>query len=264
MEKLEHLRRWFEGRNGVLVALSGGVDSALVAHAAFSVLGDSALAVTADYNTLSSEELDSARTLAKEIGIEHVIISYDELLNPDFTKNDQNRCFHCRSELAQHLLGVARARNIADIVDGTHLDDLGDYRPGIVALKNNKIQSPLLDVGMTKDQIRSTAKRLRISIYDKPSNSCLASRVPWGQTITSEGLIRIELAERFVKQILNVQQIRVRDIRGVARIEVLADDIDRVRRMESKILSQFKLIGFSSLVIDPDGYSQGKLNVVAD
>lgn len=264
MEKLEQLHSWFEGKDSVLVALSGGVDSALVAHAAFSVLGDSAIAVTADYKTLSFDELSSARRVAAEIGILHTVITYNELENPDFVKNDKNRCFHCRTELAEHLLEIARSRDIANIVDGTHHDDLGDYRPGIAALQNNGIKSPLLDLRLSKDEIRSIAKHLDISIYDKPSNSCLASRVPWGQTITSEQLVRIDLAERFVKQTLAIKQIRIRDINGLARIEVPAEDISLVKKNKTVIFDQLRLFGFSSFEIDPDGYHPGKLNVIVD
>ena len=262
--KLKQLYSWFANKDSVLIALSGGVDSALVTQAAFSTLGNQAIAVTADYKTLSSDELDTAKQVACEIGIEHIIITYNELDNPSFIKNDQNRCFHCRSELAQHLLQIAYSKNIKNIVDGTHVDDLGDYRPGITALQNNGIQSPLLDVGISKQEIRKIAKNLQISIYDKPSNSCLASRIPWGQMITSESLIRVDLAEKFIKQILDVKQIRVRNIGNLARIEVLPHDISRIQKHKDQILSKFKLIGFSSLEIDPNGYSTGKLNVIVD
>ena len=264
MDKLELLESWFGDKPNAIVALSGGVDSALVAYAAFRTLHDSAIAVTADYQTLSSDELESASKVAQEIGIEHQIITYSELENPDFVKNDKNRCFHCRSELAEHLLSLAKSRNIRCIVDGTNIDDLGDYRPGITALQNNGIQNPLLDVRMQKNEIRSFAKKIGLSIYDKPSNSCLASRVPWGQVITSERLIRIDLAEKYVKQMLDIKQIRVRDLDGTAKIEVLPHDISQIKLHHDEILCQFKLIGFSSLKIDPEGYSTGKLNVIAD
>ena len=262
--KLERLVSWFGGKPGVIVALSGGVDSALVAHAAFSSLGDSALAATADYRTLSSDELDSAKRVAAEIGIRHTVLTYDELENPDFVKNDRNRCFHCRSELAGHLLGLAASRGIRDIVDGTNADDLGDYRPGITALRNGGIRSPLVEVNMTKAEVRSAARSAGISVHDRPSNSCLASRLPWGRAVTAERLLRIELAEKFVRQALGITQIRVRDMGGTARIEVLPCDIPRIRRNRGDISARFRLIGFSSLEIDPGGYRPGKLNLVAN
>jgi len=264
MDKLQWLVSWFDDKDGAIVALSGGVDSALVAKAALLSLGRSAVAVTADYRTLSSDELDSASTVAKEMGIEHIVIRYDELENADFVKNDQDRCFHCRSELARHLIPLAKSRGIRCIVDGTHADDLGDYRPGIAALQGSGIRSPLVEVGMQKSEVRRAARMLGISIHDRPSNSCLASRVPWGQAITSERLVRIDLAERYVRQMLGIRQIRVRDLGGNARIEVLPHDIAKVQKRRGEISSQLRLIGFDSLEIDPDGYRTGKLNVIAD
>ncbi len=263
-DKLEQLESWFGDKHGAVVALSGGVDSALVAYAAFRALGGSAVAATADYQTLSSDELDSASTVAREIGIEHQIITYSELENPDFVKNDKNRCFYCRSELAQHLMSLAKSRQIRCIVDGTNVDDLGDYRPGIAALRGNGVQSPLVDVDMRKGEVRSFARRAGLSVFDRPSNSCLASRIPWGRSITSEGLVRVDLAERRVRQTLGIRQVRVRDLDGTAKIEVLPHDIDLVQNHSADLSSYLKMIGFSDVRIDPEGYSPGKLNVIAD
>jgi len=262
--KLARLKSWFGDKPDAIVALSGGVDSALVAYAAFKTLGSSAVAVTADYQTLSSDELESASTVAEEIGIEHQIITYSELENPDFVRNGKDRCFYCRAELAGRLVSLARSKGVRCIVDGTNADDLGDYRPGIAALQSAGIRSPLADVQMRKSEIRLLARQAGLSVYDRPSNSCLASRVPWGQAITSERLIRIDLAEKYVKQMLGIRQIRVRDLDGAAKIEVLPHDIPAVRQHSGDILSQLRLIGFSGLEIDPDGYSPGKLNVIAD
>ncbi len=144
MTKLDKLVNWFESKNKVMVALSGGVDSALVAYAAFQKLGNSAIAVTADYKTLSEEELCSAKHICQEIGIRQLFLDYNELENEEFTKNDSSRCFHCRMELGDHLIALAKVHNVRVIVDGTNLDDLGDYRPGIEALKQNGILSPVV------------------------------------------------------------------------------------------------------------------------
>lgn len=266
MKKLEKLKDWFSDKNGVIVALSGGVDSALVAYAAYQKLGNSALAVTADYKTLAQEELGSAKKICQEIGIRHVIINYDELQNEDFVKNDNNRCFHCRSELSEHLLEIARKENTEFIVDGTNIDDLGDYRPGIAALKNNGIQSPLVDVGFSKDEIRRTAQLVGLSVYDRPSNSCLASRIPWGQRVTAERLARIEVGETFVKQIFGARQVRVRDIDGTAKIEVGKDELSLFSKKAKldELDTKLKSIGFHSVTIDKEGYRPGKINVIAD
>ena len=265
MAKLDNLIDWFGNKNKVMIALSGGVDSALVAYAAFQKLGHSAIAVTADYKTLSKEELETAKQICSEIGISQILLDYDELQNEEFVKNASDRCFHCRMELGNHLITLANEHNVKFIVDGTHLDDLGDYRPGIEALKRNGIRSPLLETNFTKNEIRRTAKLIGLSVYDKPSNSCLASRIPWGQRVTTEKLIRIELGETIVKQITNLKQVRVRDLDGIAKIEV---DKDRISVFEDNILAEItnklKLIGFLSVQIDSEGYRPGKINVITD
>ena len=263
MTDLNQLLKWFVDKNNVLVSLSGGVDSALVAYAAKKQLGRNAIAVTADYKTLSSEELDSAKLIAREIGITHHIIEYSELDNENFVRNDEKRCFYCRDELSHKLLEFSTSLSIEIIVDGTQSDDMGDYRPGIDALHGNGIRSPLLETHFTKELVRQTAKSVGLSIFDKPSNSCLASRIPWGQRVTAERLARIEIGEKIIKQKTGIQQIRVRDIDGIARIEVEPDKIHLLNDavIKNEIFSKLQMIGFSKVQIDPDGYFSGKLNV---
>ena len=264
MNKLEMLINWF-GNKRTLIALSGGVDSALVAYAAYQKLGDSAIAVTADYKTLSQEELNSAKKICEEIGISQILLDYDELENDEFVRNDSNRCYYCRHELGTHLVKIAKQNDIDLIVDGTVLDDLGDYRPGITALKQNGIKSPLVENNFTKKDVRSFAKLVGLSVFDKPSNSCLASRIPWGQKITSERLLRIELGETIVKQTTNLKQVRVRDIDGIAKLEIEKDKIPFLNQhIINEITNKLKIIGFSDLIIDPEGYKPGKINVIAD
>ncbi|HSG83149.1 MAG: ATP-dependent sacrificial sulfur transferase LarE [Nitrosopumilus sp.] len=265
MTTLENLINWFEDKNKVMIALSGGVDSALVAYAAFKKLGNSAIAVTADYKTLSKEELDTAKQICSEIGIQQILLDYSELENEDFVKNDSNRCFHCRMELGDHLIELAKKHDVDVIVDGTNIDDLGDFRPGIEALKQYGIKSPLLETNFSKSKIREIAQMIGLSVYDKPSNSCLASRIPWGQRVTAEKLTRIEFGETMVKQLTNVKQVRVRDIDGSARIEV---EKQMISQFDGDILKQIteklKMIGFTSVEIDQEGYRPGKINVIAD
>lgn len=264
MTDLNKLLKWFTDKDSVLVSLSGGVDSALVAYAAKKKLNKNAIAVTADYKTLSSDELDSAKIIAQEIGITHKIIEYSELDNENFVRNDERRCFYCRDELSDKLIETANSLGINTIVDGTQSDDIGDYRPGIDALHGHGIQSPLLETYFTKEMVRQTAKSVGLSIYDKPSNSCLASRIPWGERVTAEKLARIEMGEKIIKQKTGIRQVRVRDIDGIARIEVepeklyLLDDIVT----KNEIFSKLKMIGFSDVEIDPNGYKSGKLNLI--
>jgi len=264
MTDLNQLLKWFVDKKKVLVSLSGGVDSALVAYAAEKQLGRNAIAVTADYKTLSSEELDSAKLIAREIGITHHIIEYSELDNENFVRNDEKRCFYCRDELSIKLLEFSTSLGIEMIVDGTQSDDMDDYRPGIDALHVNGIRSPLLETYFTKELVRQTAKSVGLSIFDKPSNSCLASRIPWGQRVTAEKLARIEIGEKIIKQKTGIQQVRVRDIDGTARIEVESDKIHLLNDhlVKNEIFTKLQMIGFSKVKIDPDGYFSGKLNVV--
>ena len=263
-DKLSELLNWFDGKKSVLVSLSGGVDSALVAYAAFEKLGKSSIAVTADYKTLSKEELDTAKKISHEIGIKHIIISYNELENENFVRNDRNRCYYCRDELSEKLIQTANQFHLKNIVDGTHIDDLGDYRPGIDALHKNGIQSPLLDVNFNKNDIRKICKKLGLTVYNRPSNSCLASRLPWGQRVTSERLARIEMGEIMIKQLMGFAQVRVRDFEGSARIEVEPHNISLFYKNDNleQIVKKLQMIGFSSVSIDPDGYKSGKLNLV--
>ncbi|HKQ21247.1 MAG TPA: ATP-dependent sacrificial sulfur transferase LarE [Nitrososphaeraceae archaeon] len=253
----QQLVSWFHSRNEkVIVALSGGVDSAVVAMAAKKALDKNAIAVTADYNTLSSEELTSAKRVAKEIDIEHIIIRYNELDNAEFVKNDQFRCYHCRTELATYLSDEARQMDVNLIVDGTNTDDLSDHRPGIRALRENGIKSPLVELGINKQDVRNIAKSNKLSVYDKPSNSCLASRIPQGMPVTLEKLKRIETAELLIKSIFKVRQVRVRDHQDVARIEVGKEEIKHMFDLEkiSVIDSRLKDLGFKHIALDLSGY----------
>ena len=257
----QQLVTWFQIKNErVIVALSGGVDSAVVAMAAKKALDKNAIAVTADYNTLSAEELTSAKKVAKEIDIEHRVIKYNELDNIEFVKNDQLRCYHCRTELATYLSNQARQMDVGLIVDGTNTDDLSDFRPGIRALRENGIKSPLVELGINKLHVRNIAKSKKLSVYDKPSNSCLASRIPHGIPVTLDKLKRIETAESFIKSTFNVKQVRVRDHQDLARIEVGKEEIKEMFDSEkiSMVDSKLKELGFKHIALDLFGYNSRK------
>ena len=254
------LINWFKSRNcKVIVALSGGVDSALVTLAARQALGkENVLAITANYQTLANEELETAKKVAKEIDVIHLLLEYNELDNPNFTKNDKLRCFHCRNELAINLLKLAKEKNITLIVDGTNLDDLDDDRPGLVALHSNGIKSPLLEIGLDKREVRHFAKINNLSVHDKPSNSCLASRVPHGTEINSIKLKRIERCEIIIKRLSDVRQVRVRDHDTIARIEVEKSEIMKLYDLDKidKIVFEIKELGFKHVTLDLEGYGK--------
>jgi uncharacterized protein len=266
METFNKLVEWFvkNGGDRALVALSGGVDSAVVALAAKKALGNGAIAITADYKTLAEEELAVAWRVAREIGIIHKVIEYNELENTSFVKNDIMRCYYCRTELGQHLAEEARRAGIPLIVDGTNIDDLTDYRPGIRALRENGVRSPMIELGIGKMEIREIAKSFELSVYDKPSNACLASRIPTGSEVTYQKLQRIENAEIIVKTVFGVRQVRVRDHDDLARIEVGRDelhkmfDIDKLAVLDNKL----KELTFKFVSIDVAGYKTGKLVII--
>lgn len=247
-----------------MVAFSGGVDSSVVAYASKLALGGNAIAVTADYKTLSRDELEEAKIIAKEIGIKHVIIEYNELNDINFIVNDRYRCYYCRENLAKHLLDVARDYNCTLIVDGTNIDDLRDERHGIIAMREHKIRSPLVELGIDKLKVREIAKALGLSNWNKPSNSCLASRIGRGINITYERLKRIEEAEKIVKMMTGAKQVRVRDHDSIARIEIGRDE--RHLMFDTNILdaidSKLKMLGFKFVTIDAMGYKSGSMNIL--
>jgi pyridinium-3,5-biscarboxylic acid mononucleotide sulfurtransferase len=263
-DKYKKLIEWFQVKNGnVLVALSGGVDSAVVALVAKNALGKkNVLAVTANYQTLSREELDTAIKVANELEIKHNIIEYNEMDNPEFKKNDSSRCFHCRNELADNLIKVASKEDFKLIVDGSNTDDLNDYRPGMVALHQKGIKSPLIETGFNKKNIRTIAEANKLSVYDKPSNACLASRISKNIEITPLRLKRIENCESMVKEIFKVKQVRVRDHgQGLARIEVEKEEMENLFDIDrlGKIELAFKENGFKYVTIDIGGYKKSGL-----
>ena len=266
-ENLDKLIEWFSSNTKTaVVALSGGVDSAVVALGAKKALGSNALSITANYKTLSTEELAEAAKIAHEIGITHMIVEYDELQNPEFVRNDELRCYHCRNELGQRLVSEAKKYGINLIVDGTNVDDLKDYRPGIMALRKNGIRSPLVEIQMGKSQIRSIAQESGLSVYDKPSNACLASRIPRGMRVTYDKLRRIEKSEIIVKRLSEAKQVRVRDHGDIARIEVARMELSKLFDLGklAKIDTELRNLGFKYVTVDIRGYRSANLAIVEE
>jgi uncharacterized protein len=267
-KSFSHLKSWFrKNTNGkVFIALSGGVDSAVVALAAKKALGAKAIAITANYKTLALMELEDAKRVAYEIGIQHIIIEYNELEDENFVKNDVNRCYYCRKSLGENIKTFTKKYQITDVVDGTHLDDINDYRPGLKAIREYQIKSPLLEERIGKEEIREIARRYNISVADKPSNSCLASRIPYGNNITQEKLKKIELAEEKVKELFGVSRVRVRDHGEIARIEIGRDEMEKMfnKLKLDQLDLELKKMGFRYASLDLYGYRSGKLIVIND
>lgn len=260
------MKDWFDKNTegNVLVALSGGVDSAVVALAAKHTLQDNAIAITANYKTLAESEMITAINVAKEIGIKHKVIYYSELDDPDFIKNDHLRCYYCRRSLSRHLISYAKTIGISCIVDGTNADDVLDYRPGIKALQEFGIKSPLLEKKIGKRVVREIAKHYHLSIYNKPPNSCLASRIPTGITVTQQKLRKIEDAEQIIKDLFKVEQVRVRDHNDIARIEIDINEFGKMFDLTklNTLNTMLKEIGFKYVSLDLGGYKSGKLVVL--
>jgi uncharacterized protein len=265
-DDLKRLTEWFlSNGDKTVVALSGGVDSAVLALAAKRAFGNNALSVTANYKTLSYQELSAARKVAKEIGIRHKVINYSELESSDFVKNDQLRCYHCRKELGLRLINEANKFKTNLVVDGTNLDDLKEYRPGITGLKENGVRSPFLELGIDKSIVRAIAQHFGLSVYDKPSNACLASRIPHGTPVTYEKLRRIEKSEIIVMKVFNIRQVRVRDHGDIARIEVGKEELTKLFDVDKLAIIDCRLkeLGFKFVAIDAGGYRSGGLVVLS-
>jgi uncharacterized protein len=261
MEKAEKLLDWFRDKESVAVALSGGVDSSVVAKAAYDVLGRNAIAVTAQSSTLPVKELECAEEVAKEIGIKHVVIDEDELEDPRFVENPSNRCYFCREGLVKAVRKLANERNIQYILDGANADDPGEHRPGLKALEEGGARSPLMELGLSKEDVREIARHFGLSVTCKPSMACLASRIPYGEKITREKLAMVERAEDYLKE-LGFGQVRVRNHRGMARIEVSQYEIEKAVTLKDSISSELKKIGFSYVTLDLQGYRSGSMDEV--
>ncbi len=260
--KLHHLREIFAAMDSALVAYSGGIDSTIVLKVAYDQLGDSVVGVTAISPTFPAIELETATRVAKEIGVRHELIETDQLKIPAFTENDANRCFHCKTDLYRLLGRLRELRTPAVIVDGTNLDDLGDDRPGIRAAREWGVRSPLVEAGLSKSDIRSLAKNLGLSNWDKPAAACLSSRIPRGTTITREKLSRVEQAEEILFA-EGFRHCRVRDHGEIARIEVGQDELARIIEGERgmKISRRVKALGFRFVTIDLEGYRPGGVSI---
>ena len=253
-------------RDGVLVAFSGGVDSAVVAALAHEALGDDAVACTAKSETLPEAELEDATRVAEEIGVRHEIVSFSELDSEAFIENDGERCYHCRSMRLGRMFDTARELGIDIVCDGTNASDPGEgHRPGLRAVEELNAYSPLLEHDITKEEVREIARHYDLSVADKPSMACLSSRIPTGLEVTEEKLSRVEKAETLLRT-WGFEQFRVRDHDGLARIEVGEDELQRALDSDFAAAAREHLTdaGFDHVTLDLAGYRTGSVSPAAD
>ena len=260
-DKLAQLHRLLASMPSAVVAFSGGADSAFLAFMAHQALGNGALAVTADSASLARSELDEAVVFAERFGIAHRVVPTNELENESYLRNAADRCYFCKDALMDALEAIGRATGSAEILVGVNMDDLGDYRPGQEAVRARGGRWPLVEVGLTKAEIRWLSKELGLPTWNKPAAACLSSRIAYGVPVTVEALRRIEATEEALKSFGLEGQVRVRDQgRGLARIETDPGNFDRVMTLRKEIVSALKQAGFLFVTLDLQGYRQGSHN----
>ena len=253
------------GMGRAIVAYSGGTDSAYLAWAAQRALGDGAIAITADSASIPESHKRAAEEFAREAGFRHEYIPTFEFDNPDYVKNDRNRCFHCKDELFTRLEEYGRSRGYQHIVYGVNVDDLGDYRPGQKAAKIHQAEAPLVEAGLRKAEIRELARLAGLSVWDRPASACLSSRIPYGTPVTVETIKTVEKGEEEVRA-LGFRQFRVRFHGDLVRLEIARDELARALtpEMAAAFVAIFKPLGFHYVTIDLEGYRQGSLNAALD
>ena len=257
-EILENLRRYKK----ILVAMSGGVDSSLVALLAKKALDKNAMAVTVNSIALPREEIEYAKRISKKIGIKHIIVNMNEIPNQIFSQNPPNRCYYCKKSIIKKLKQIAKNHNMKIIADGTNLDDLKTHRPGALALIEEKIHSPLAEAGLTKSDIREIVRIFNLSNVEKPSMACLLSRFPYGQKITKKKILQVAQAEKFIRKLLDAKEVRVRYHEDIARIELGRAERKLIfdeKKMDI-IYKKLKNLGFNYIAIDLLGYRSGSLD----
>jgi uncharacterized protein len=261
--KRSALERILREMDSVVVAYSGGVDSAYLAVAAHRALGARSLAVTADSESLSSEQRELAREVARRFGFPHRLIVTRELDNPLYARNDQDRCYHCKSELFRHLAPLALAEGFAHLVYGLIVDDLTDFRPGHRAAAEAGVRAPLAEAGLTKEDVRALSRELGLPTADLPASPCLASRLPYGTPVTLEALRRVERAEAAVRA-LGFRELRVRHLGEAARVEIAREEMGPLAdaAVRAAVEQAVCSAGYAQATVDPEGYRRGRLNEV--
>ncbi len=264
-KKRDKLLKTLAEMRRVVVAFSAGVDSTVVAKAARIACGDDAVAVTAVSSSLAAGEKEEAQRLAEQIGIRHHIIETSEFADPNYTANPTNRCYFCKSELYSRLESWLPSLGWGQVVNGANADDVGDHRPGMQAAREHAVRSPLLEVGLTKAEVRELAREWNLPVWDKPAMPCLSSRIAYGVEVTPERVARVDAAERFLRERLNLRELRVRLEAGeLARIEVPLPDLPRLLgpELRREIAAHFRGLGFRFVTVDLEGFRSGSLNAV--
>ena len=247
----------------VIIAYSGGVDSAFLAAVANEVLGNNALSVTAVSPSLAPSELEEAESLAQDLGLNYRTINTNEIDREDYSANNPDRCFFCKDELYSHLIKFCGEENYSFVVNGTNVDDLGDYRPGLDAATQYGVRSPLVEANLEKKDIRVLSREMGLPTWDKPAQACLSSRIPYGTMVTVEALTTIAKAEKYLRT-KGFKQLRVRHHESIARIEISADDFDVLTSepLRTEVPSYFKSLGYSYVTLDLEGFRSGSLNEI--
>lgn len=258
-EKDAKLRSLVSSYGSLIVAYSGGVDSTFLTGVAHEVLGDKALAVTSRSPSVAPEELEAATELAAERGWRHLVVDTDEINDPRYLANDGRRCFFCKTELYSHLDNVAGDEGITRVANGANTDDLGDYRPGMEAAKNFEVVSPLVESGMTKQDIRDLSLKMDLPTWDKPAQPCLSSRIPYGTVVSVEALGMIGKAEKGLRE-LGFKVVRVRHYGETARVEIPLTDFDRFEEVRSEASTVVLGAGYEVMELEPNGFKSGGLN----